>query len=177
MKMKKIIFKILQLLSPIYGRARYARLVGVKIGQNCRIYISEWGSEPFLIEIGNEVTVTDGVKILTHDGATCLIKDNGQRFYSYAPVRIGDCVFIGVNSIIMPGLQICDSVVIGAGSVVTKSISRPGVYVGNPAKRICDFSTFEKNIKEHCHTDEIIEAPVSYKDRVMRFVREDNHGE
>ena len=48
---------------------------------------------------------------------------------------IGNNVLIGSNATILP-VSICDDVIIGAGSVVTKDISKPGVYVGNPAKKI-----------------------------------------
>jgi acetyltransferase-like isoleucine patch superfamily enzyme len=49
--------------------------------------------------------------------------------------NIGNQVSIGSNATILP-VDICDRVVIGAGSVVTKSITKPGIYVGNPAKLI-----------------------------------------
>jgi acetyltransferase-like isoleucine patch superfamily enzyme len=49
--------------------------------------------------------------------------------------RIGNNVSIGSNATILP-VNICDNVVIGAGSVVTKNIEEPGIYAGNPAKKI-----------------------------------------
>lgn len=55
----------------------------------------------------------------------------------WKPTKIGNNVSIGSNSTILP-VEICDDVVIGAGSVVTKSIKEAGVYVGNPAKKIRD---------------------------------------
>jgi acetyltransferase-like isoleucine patch superfamily enzyme len=51
----------------------------------------------------------------------------------FIPTKIGNKVYIGSNSTILP-VSICDDVVIGAGSVVTKNINKPGTYVGNPAK-------------------------------------------
>lgn len=52
------------------------------------------------------------------------------------PSRIGDRVFIGGNAVVCPGVNICNDVIIGAGSVVTKSISEPGTYAGNPARNL-----------------------------------------
>jgi acetyltransferase-like isoleucine patch superfamily enzyme len=54
------------------------------------------------------------------------------------PTNIGNHVSIGSNATILP-VNICDRVVIGAGAVVTKSIDKPGIYVGNPAKLIKEF--------------------------------------
>ena len=119
------------------GSVAYARKKGVKVGENCRIYIKNWGSEPFLVSIGDHVTVTSGVKFITHDGSTCLVKDEqGKRYQRFAPIQVGSRVFIGVNSIIMPGVSIGSNVVIGACSLVSKSLSESGVYVGIPAKQI-----------------------------------------
>lgn len=53
----------------------YAKYKGVEVGNNCRLYISDFGSEPFLITIGDNVTITAGVKILTHDGSAWLVRD------------------------------------------------------------------------------------------------------
>ena len=119
------------------GSVAYARKKGVKIGENCRIYIKNWGSEPFLVSIGDHVTVTSGVKFITHDGSTCLVKDEqGKRYQRFAPIQVGSHVFIGVNSIIMPGVSIGSNVVIGACSLVSKPLPESGVYVGIPAKKI-----------------------------------------
>jgi acetyltransferase-like isoleucine patch superfamily enzyme len=53
----------------------------------------------------------------------------------FLPTHIGNKVYIGSNATILP-VSICDDVVIGAGSVVTKSITQPGTYAGNPARKI-----------------------------------------
>ncbi len=125
----------------------YARKLGVKIGENCRIYISSWGTEPDMVEVGNNVTITSEVVILTHDGSTCLVKDdNGDRYYKYAPVKIGDNVFIGYRSIILPGVEIGSNVVVAAGSIVTKSIPNNSVVAGNPAKVIKSFDAYKEKI-------------------------------
>ncbi|MDZ4297749.1 MAG: acyltransferase [Moraxellaceae bacterium] len=149
------------------GGVAFARHCGVKVGDGCRIYTSSWGSEPFLITIGNKVTITSGVKILTHDGSTWLIhNEKGQRFQNYDTVNIGNNVFIGVNSIIMPGIKIGDNVIIGAGSVVTKNFPDGSIVAGNPAKVIGDFSDYEKKVKSNFVNDCELTNCSSYKERV-----------
>ena len=106
---------------------QYAREIGVEIGSNCRVYIRDFGSEPWLITIGNKVTITNGVRFINHDGSTWLISDEKGRRQLFRKIVIGNNVFIGMNAIIMPGVKIGDNVVVAAGSVVTKSI--PSGYI------------------------------------------------
>lgn len=123
----------------LFGGVAYARKVGVTVGNGCRIYTSQFGSDPELIEIGNKVTLTHGVNFLTHDGSTWLFRDENGRRYLYNKIVIGSEVFIGINSILMPGVQIGNNVIIGAGSVVTKSVPDGWVVAGNPARKIAEF--------------------------------------
>ena len=135
--MKKI-FKII--LDYYYkfkkGGVGYAKYKGVQVGKDCRILTSSFGSEPWMITIGNKVTITSGVRLLTHDGASWLFHDEKGRRHLYRPITIGNSVFIGSNAIIMPGVIIEDEVIIAAGSVVTKSVPRGKLVGGNPAKFI-----------------------------------------
>ena len=157
------------------GSVAYARKKGVKIGENCRIYIKNWGSEPFLVSIGDHVTVTSGVKFITHDGSTCLVKDDkGKRYQRFAPIQVGSHVFIGVNSIIMPGVSIVSNVVIGAGSVVTKDIPDDSVAVGAPAKVVSSFADFQTKIKDTCVSDAELVGISDYQQRVQRAIELQN---
>ncbi len=173
----KTLYKIIrQTLSLAYGAViggvQHARKQGVKVGKDCRIYILKWGSEPFLISIGDRVTITSGVKILTHDGATCLISsENSARYQRYAPVTIGNDVFVGVNSIIMPGVEIGHNVVIAAGSVVTKDIPNNTVVAGSPAKKIMTFYEYEKKVK--AKNTNLIDTNnnKSYKERIIEAIK------
>ena len=85
-----------------------ARIQGVTVGKHSRIYIRDFGSEPNLISIGSNVTITKGCVLLTHDGSRILVRDrDGNRTFKYGAIRIADNVFLGTNSIIMPGIEIC----------------------------------------------------------------------
>lgn len=125
-------------------------LYGCHFGDNCFV-------GPF-VEIQNEVTIGHNCRIQSHSFICSLsiIGDNCFIGHSVAFVNdlfregkpsadknkwrgasIGNNVSIGSNATILP-VKICDNVVIGAGSVVTKDITKSGIYAGNPAKKIRD---------------------------------------
>lgn len=151
----------------LIGRLRHARLLGVTIGEDCRIYISQWGSEPFLVRLGKRVTVTDGVRFLTHDGSTCLFANaNGARYQSYGAITVGDRVFIGCGAIILPGISIGDDCVIGAGAVVTRDVPAGSVCAGNPARIIAQTADLAERIVRTCASDDELARHADYRERV-----------
>lgn len=95
---------------------------------------------PWLITIGNDVTISTGVKLLAHDASTLLTKSHTKVWI----VRIGNNVFIGVGTVVLCDTRIGDNVVIGVNSVVTHDLPSNGVYAGNPAKRICSFDEYKE---------------------------------
>ncbi len=131
---------------------RFLRKKGVKIGEGVRFYSLSSNyidvTEPILLSIGNHVSVTHGVIILTHDASWAVLKNHpdysGSIYGSQAKVSIGNNVFIGMNAIITSGVTIGDNVIIGAGSVVTRDCESNSVYAGNPAKRIMSIDEFAK---------------------------------
>ncbi|MEO1517130.1 MAG: acyltransferase [Bacteroidota bacterium] len=146
----------------------YARHLGMTIGRDCRLITYSFGSEPFLIEIGDRVTITAGVRLLTHDGATWLIRDDkGRRFY-YNRVKIGSDVFVGIDSIVMPGVVIGDRVIVAAGSVVTKSIPSGVIVGGNPAKIIGSYDDYEKKRLEEFVSEKDLDYSLPYPDRIRQ---------
>jgi acetyltransferase-like isoleucine patch superfamily enzyme len=151
----------------------YLRHLGGAVGSECRILTTSFGSEPWLITIGNNVTITSGVKILTHDGATWLMRDEKGRRYSYKKTKIGNNVFIGVNAIIMPGVIISDEVIVAAGSVVTKSIPQGSIVGGNPAKVIGDFHDYKTNALNEFISDKDMDGTLDYRDRIGKVIDHD----
>ncbi|UHG93162.1 acyltransferase [Spirosoma oryzicola] len=167
MRFRKVFYFVLSLIK---GTSYYARKVGVKVGHDCRLYIRRFGSEPFLIEIGNNVTITKGVTFITHDGSTCLVKDLKGRRYLYKKIIIGNNVFIGMNTLLLPGVRIGNNVVIGAGSVVSKSIPDNTIVGGSPAKFITTFDSYKEKVLTSCVSDIDIDYTLSYEDRVLKLL-------
>lgn len=114
---------------------------GMRIADDCRIIggDTDFGSEPYLIEIGRHVTISFGCAFITHDGGTWVFRERPryQGVTRFAPIRIRDNCFIGARSIILPGVTIGPDAVVGAGSVVTHDVPPGMVFAGNPARPIC----------------------------------------
>jgi acetyltransferase-like isoleucine patch superfamily enzyme len=153
-------------------RISFARRLGVKVGTDCRIYITQFGPEPWLIEIGNKVTVTSGVVLLTHDGSTWLFNDDKGRRFLYKKTIIKNNVFIGTNSIIMPGVVIEDNVIVAAGSIVTKSVPSGVIIGGNPAKIIGDYDTYKAKVFSSYVSESEMDFTKTYKERILEIVDE-----
>lgn len=136
-------------MSP-FKRAEYYRKDGMKIGEGCSIaYNVEFGSEPYLITIGNNVRVTAGVEFITHDGGMWVIRNMFPEYRNMdliKPIKVGNNVHIGTHSIIMPGVTIGDNCIIGCGAVVTKSVPSGSIVGGVPARLIESVEVYkEKN--------------------------------
>lgn len=106
-----------------------------------------WGTEPWIITIGDNVHITDGVKFITHDGGTLLYRHMIPDLEITKPIVIGDNVYIGNNVILLPGITIGNNVVIGAGAVVTRSIPDNSVAVGVPARVIKTADEYLEKLK------------------------------
>lgn len=103
----------------------------VKIGKNCKIQSHSFICE--LVSIGNDSIIAHGVMFINDLFSTGKPANGNKALWKKTDV--GNHVLIGSNATILP-VKICDNVVIGAGSVVVKDINEPGVYAGNPAKKI-----------------------------------------
>lgn len=129
---------------------RCSRWMGVEMGANVRIYGGTpgmWGSDPYLIQIGSNVHITNGCTFLTHDGGTLILRRHVPDLELSAPIVVGNDVYIGIKAIIMPGVTIGNRVIIGAGSVVTKDIPDNSVAVGVPARVIKTVDEYEDKAK------------------------------
>jgi acetyltransferase-like isoleucine patch superfamily enzyme len=124
----------------------FRNVYGIKIGKNVRFTgMPKWGSEPYLIEIGDDVTITQNVVFHTHDGGVGLFRKEYPGINVFGRIKVGNNVFIGSNTIIMPGVTIGNNVVIAAGSVVTRDVGDSIVVGGVPAKKIKTFAEYKES--------------------------------
>lgn len=115
------------------------RYYGVNIpndGGGIRAFSPILSPEPYLITVGRNTTISTGVKFITHDNA---IVKSGEGFTDLVgPIIVGDNCFIGMNAILLPGVELANGIIVGAGSVVAKSFHEENIVIaGNPAKKIC----------------------------------------
>jgi len=103
----------------------------VKIGKRTKVQSHAFICE--LVEIGEDCFISHGVMMI--NDLFKIGRPAGGNKDLWKKTLIGNRVSIGTNATILP-VNICDDVVIGAGSVVTKDIIKPGIYAGNPAKFI-----------------------------------------
>ena len=129
---------------------------GVKIIEPVNLYGCTLQDNVFVgpfVEIQNDVIIGERTRIQSHSficsnteiGSDCFIGhgvmfindkfDDRKLSKDFLPTKLGNKVYIGSNSTILP-VSICDDVVVGAGSVVTKNITESGTYAGNPARRL-----------------------------------------
>ncbi len=124
----------------------------------------------WLIEIGNNVTMAPRVHILCHDAST-------KAFLNYTKigrVTIGDNVFIGAESVVLPGVTIGNNVIIGANSTVTHDIPDNSVVAGSPAKIISSLDDYiakekQRMLHTHCYGEEFtLRKNVSIEKRIQQ---------
>lgn len=148
------VFKEKKRLLFSFVRIQLLKLQGAKIGKHVRLYGSIYIDGAVRnLSIGQESVVNHNVYINCRDrvqiGKKCNISSNVQLLttglsldqkrkgeHESQPILIDDFVWVGSNAVILKGLKIASGVVIGASSVVNKSIENEGVYVGAPAKLV-----------------------------------------
>jgi len=145
---------VINILCEIYQLYKYDyitigekfRQQGAKIGKNCFIQIRNLASEPYLVEIGENVSIAAGVTLITHDGASVVFRDEYPLLRYFGKIIIEDNCFIGGGSVITAGVRIGKNSIVGPMSVVIKDVKSGSVVIGNPAIQV---STVEK-YKERC---------------------------
>lgn len=135
---RKIGYSIMKRVSPI----GHARLLGVRVGEDCRLIDVDFGSEPWLVRLGNHVSITSS-SFITHDGGVWVLRREYPEIDVVRPIVVGDNVFIGSRSMILPGVTIGNDVVVGAGSIVTKDIPTGSVVAGIPARVVCGIDEYK----------------------------------
>ncbi len=140
-----IFSRIMDFINRKVNNIKYWEKKGLIIGNNCEIYQSaSFGSEPYLIKIGNRVRINKGVEFITHDGGIWVIRNLTVKFNDpklknadlIKRIEVGNNVHIGTNAIIMPGVKIGNNCIIGCGAIVTKDIPSNSIAVGIPARII-----------------------------------------
>lgn len=142
--------KIRRLVATRRDPVAYAKSLGVRVGRNVRIIGMDdrtFGSEPYLIEIGDHVTITGQVQFVTHDGGVWVFREREPDIEVMKPIVVGNNVFIGLRTIILPGVTIGSDVVIGAGSIVTNDIPAGSVAVGSPARVVSRIENYRKRLE------------------------------
>lgn len=153
MKLRKLYREIYRVIVGKRNPVKYAQKIGVNMKGRIKIYGRvAWGSEPWIITLGENVHITDGVKFITHDGGTLLFRKQVPDLEITKPIKVGNDVYFGNNVIVLPGVTIGNKVVIGAGAVVSHDISDNSVAVGIPARIIKTADEyFEKLQRESLH--------------------------
>lgn len=149
-----LVFRVLQHCK---RRASLASAIeqGLVIGYGTRVIGDvNFGSEPYLISVGDNCLITDGVRFITHDGGIqvpfiergfSMSEVYGGKVLADA-IHIGSNVFVGNGSIILPGTSVGDNVLVGAGSVLRGNYPGGSVVAGVPARVICNTDDYyERN--------------------------------
>lgn len=143
--------------------------LGLKLGGGFEI-LNGWdfGSEPWLIEIGDNVRITSGVRFVTHDGGVWVLRHKYSELSDidlFGKIRIGNNVHIGFNAIIMPGVTIGDNCIIGCGTIVTHDIPANSIVVGVPGRVIESIGEYAAK-----HDDDFMHTKKMATDEKKAFV-------
>lgn len=152
--MKILTYKIRRYLKILLGKdymrldLQYYESLGVKFGKNMRAFSPLVSAEPYLLEFGDNITVSGGVKFITHDNSVIKLFDNATD--TIGKIKINDNCFIGYGSIILPGIELGKCTIVAAGSVVTKSFKEGGIIIGgNPAQKISTIDEYKLKVEKN----------------------------
>ena len=143
---------------------------GLKVGKNLKrlnqVIIDD--SHAWLIEIGNDVTLAPRVHILAHDAST----KTHLGYTKIGCVKIGDRVFIGAGTVVLPNVTIGNDVIIGANSTVTHDLPDDVVAVGSPARVICTTEEYLNKERERMKTLPVYGEEYTMRGRITEDMRE-----
>lgn len=142
--------RILRTLRDRWQAARdpvaFARRIGVTVGEDCLLVgVSRktFGSEPYLITLGNHVGVAADVRFITHDGALRVFRRKYPSIDRVGRIVLHDNVAVGLGAMLLPGVEVGPNAVVAAGAVVRRSVP-PGVVAGgNPARFLMTLEQYE----------------------------------
>ncbi|MBS1573104.1 MAG: acyltransferase [Bacteroidetes bacterium] len=143
----RIILKLHTICKNLHDKAyiEICKTKGMKVGKAV-IFVEapDFGSEPFLIDIGDRTKITAGARFINHDGAMYTIRSMGKYAdaRNFGRIKLGENCFVGNNCTFLPGSQMGDNCILGAGSVLNSSMPDNSVYAGVPAKFICTIEEY-----------------------------------
>jgi len=126
--------------------AEYFRAQGAQIGEGCSIIPRQLGTEPYLVKIGNHVTIASGVVFITHDGGCWIFRDEVPDLQVFGPIVIEDNCVVGQDAILFPNIRIGKNSIVGAGSVVISDVPPDTIVMGVPARPFGSIAKY----KEKC---------------------------
>ncbi len=126
--------------------SEYFRKQGAQIGQKCSIIPRALGTEPYLVKIGNNVTIANGVKFNTRDDSACFFRKEIPDIHVFGAIVIEDNCVIGRDSILFPNITIGENSIVGARSVVVTDIPPNSIVIGVSAR---PFGSIQK-YREKC---------------------------
>jgi len=105
------------------------------VGKGCLLHTTSFGTEPYLITIGDETAIAYGVSFVTHDAGTWVFRKEHPLAGRFGRITIGSRVYIGANVMLLPGVTIGDRAIVAAGAIVSKDVP-PGTIVGGVPARV-----------------------------------------
>lgn len=128
--------------------AEYFREQGAQIGEGCSIIPRKLGTEPYLVKIGNHVTIASGVVFITHDGGCWIFRDEVPDIQVFGPIIIEDNCVVGQNAVLFPNIRIGKNSIVGAGSVVITDVPPDTIVMGIPARPFGSIAKYKEKCLE-----------------------------
>ena len=123
---------------------------GLNCGKNVTVMGgANFGSEPYLITLKDNVRISNDVMFITHDGGNWVFRHKEPYIdvNRFGKIVVDEYAFIGARATIMPGVHIGKNSVVATGAVVTKNVPDNSVVAGVPARKICDVSEYSEKMK------------------------------